>query len=91
MAYQAGAWAVPASSTVPVFFIPPLSNITLYNIGAQQVYLGTSAQVSAANGLVCHSIPTTFFTHVGSRGTQVYATTGNATPGTVNYLLVTSE
>jgi hypothetical protein len=91
MAYQLGSWNVPGSSTVPVFMIPALCNITFYNIGVQQVYLGTTPQVSSANGLVCHSIPTSFFTYVGSRGTQIYATTGNATAGTLNFVLVSDQ
>lgn len=85
------SWTVPASSTVPVFFVPPMCNVTFYNIGVQQVYIGTSTAVTISNGLQCHSIPTCFYTYTGSRGTQLYATTGNATAGSIQYVIVTSQ
>jgi hypothetical protein len=91
MTYQVGSWTVPASSTVPVFFVPPMCNVTFWNIGVQQVYLGTSAAVTAANGAQCHSIPTSFYTYATAKGTQLYATTGNATAGTIQYFIVTDQ
>lgn len=92
MAIEIGAWSVPASSTAAIFTIPPGPvAVTFWNAGAQAVYIGASTLVSTANGLQCHSIPTQFNTWPFSRGQQLYATTGNATAATIQYIVSTSQ
>ena len=87
-----GQATVPASSTVVIFTVPPsYCNVTFYNINtaATNAYIGTSTAVSSTNGLVCHSLPVNFTTFMGSRGGTIYATSGGATPTSVNYVIVT--
>ena len=92
MALIMGNATVPASSTVPIFTIPPsFCTVTFYNINtaATNAYVGTSTAVSTANGLICHSIPVSFQTFMGSRGATFYATSGGATATSVNYIIAT--
>jgi hypothetical protein len=92
VALEIGAWSVPASSTAAIFTIPPGPvSVTFWNVGAQAVYIGASTLVSATNGLNCHSIPTTFNTWPFSKGQQLYATTGNSTAGTIQYIVSTGQ
>lgn len=85
-------YTVPASSTVPVFQIPPgLFSATMYNLGTQAVYLGTSPNVTTGNGLVLHTVPTTFQGAMTSRAAMVYATTGGASAGVINLLMITDQ
>jgi hypothetical protein len=89
---EIGAWSVAASSTVAIFTIPPGPvAVTFWNAGAQAVYVGASTTVSVTNGLQCHSIPTQFNTWPFSKGQQLYATTGNATAATIQYIVSTSQ
>ncbi len=92
MAIEIGAWSVPASGTFPIFTIPPGPvSVTFWNVGAQAVYIGASTLVSTAIGLQCHSIPVNFNSWPFSKGQQLYATTGNATAGTIQYIVSTSQ
>jgi hypothetical protein len=87
-----GQATVPASSTVAVFTVPPsYCSVTFYNINtaATNIYVGTSISVSSASGMVCHSIPVNFTTFMGSKGATFYATTGGATPSSLNYIINT--
>lgn len=81
MAIIMGSATVPASTTgTLLFMIPPsLCNVTFYNLGtlsSQACWLGTSTATTSANGLQCHSIPTSFFTYVGGKGTGIYGAAG---------------
>lgn len=90
MAFVMGNATVPASSTVPVFTIPPsYCSVTFYNLSAAAVYLGTSSAGTTVNGFQCHSIPTTFQTFAGGRGAQFWGTTGSATAASIQFILVT--
>lgn len=94
MAIVTGSATVPAGTTgTSLFPVPPgLCNITFYNISAATVWIGTTANVTSANGMQCHSIPTTFLTYVGSRGTFLYGTTGSASSvATVQYIISTDQ
>lgn len=92
MAIEIGAWSVAASSTAAIFTIPPGPvSATFWNAGTQTVYIGASTLVTTTNGLACHSIPTTFNTWPFSKGQQLYATTGNATAGTIQYIISTGQ
>lgn len=87
-----GQATVPASSTVAIFTIPPsLCTVTFYNINtaATNAYIGSSTNVSSTNGLVCHSIPVSFQTFIGSKAATFYATSGGATATSVNYIIAT--
>jgi hypothetical protein len=89
---EIGQWSVPASGTAPIFNIPPGPvSVTFWNVGTQAVYIGASTAVTVNNGLQCHTIPTTFNTFPLSKGQQLYATTGNGTAGTVQYIVSTAQ
>lgn len=90
--YIMGQSTVPASNTVPLFQIPPgLVNVTIYNVNtaATNVYIGTTAKVTSTDGMVCHSIPTSFFGYMGSSGIMLYGTTGGAVASSINYVIST--
>lgn len=92
MAIQIGQWSVPASNTTAIFTVPPgPAAVTFWNVGAQAVYVGASTLTSTTNGLQCHSIPVTFQAWPFSKGQQLYATTGNATAGTIQYIVSTGQ
>lgn len=88
-----GNATVPASSTVVIFTVPPsCCSVTFYNTNtaATNAYIGTSTAVSSVNGLICHSIPVSFQTFIGSKGATFYATSGGATATSVNYIIATN-
>lgn len=90
MTYIMGQATCPTTSTVPLFTVPAgLCNVTFWNISSPTVYVGTSTAVTATNGLQCHSIPTNFFTYVGSRGATFYGANTSATPGQINFIIST--
>jgi hypothetical protein len=65
-----------------------LANITFWNMTTSAtIYIGTSTAVTAANGMVCHSIPTSFCQYVPSGGVQFYGTVASG-PGTIAYAVV---
>lgn len=80
------------SGPVPLFRMPAgLANVTFWNGSLTgTVYVGTSTAVTSANGLTCHSIPTSFFNYVSSGGAQFYGTAATA-PGTISYIIVTDQ
>jgi hypothetical protein len=90
--YVMGQATVPSSSTVPLFTVPPgFCNVTMYNLNTvTSVFVGTSTAVTTANGLQCHSIPTSFSGYIGSKGATFYGTTGVATASSVNYIISTA-
>jgi hypothetical protein len=94
MAFIMGNATVPASSTVAIFTVPPsYCAVTFYNTNAAatSAYIGTSTAVSSANGLICHSIPVSFQTFMGSKGATFYATSGGATATSVNFIIATDQ
>ena len=92
MAIEIGQWSVPASATIPIFTIPPgPAAVTFWNAGTQACYIGASTTVSVTNGLQCHSIPTSFNTWPFSKGLQLYATTGDNTAATIQYIVSTAQ
>jgi hypothetical protein len=52
------------------------------------VFVGTSPAVTAASGMVCHSIPTSLFSYVSSKGVTFYGANTAASSATVAYLAV---
>ena len=93
MAYVMGQAVLSTAATVQQMFRTPagLCNVTFWNITpSATVYIGTSTMVTSVNGLVCHSIPTSFFQYVSSGGVQFYGTVASG-PGTVSYILVTDQ
>lgn len=93
MAIVMGAATVPSGTTgTALFSVPPFSNTTFYNVSAPTVWIGTSTAVTSATGMQCHSIPTSFFTYVGSKYTTLYGTTGStvsSSVATVQYIIST--
>jgi hypothetical protein len=55
------------------------------------VSVGTSTAVTSANGLQCHSIPTSFFSYVSSRGTTLYGANTSGSVGLINYVISTDQ
>lgn len=82
------------SATAAIFNIPPgYFYASMYNSAANTAvtaYLGTSPGVSATNGMVMHSVPTSFQGSMTSKGALVY---GFATGGTaiLNLLMITDQ
>ena len=92
MAYVMGQATVPSASTVKLFTIPSgLCNATFWNVSTPNIYVGTSSAVTAVNGLVCHSIPTSFSNYVSSSGATFWGANTSATGGIVNYVIVTAQ
>jgi hypothetical protein len=89
VSYVMGQATVGTSGVFPLFSVPAgLCNVTFWNISTGVAYVGTSTAVTTGNGLQCHSIPTNFFTYVGSRGSTFYAIS-NGVAATVNYIIST--
>lgn len=88
-----GSATVPSNSTVVVFRLPPgYSNMTLFQpTTPQAVYVGTSPNVSTANGMNVPVTPLNQETYTGSAGATMYATTGNATASSFCYLISTTQ
>lgn len=85
-----GQATVPASSTVQVFIIPPGTVNTVMwqpTPASTNVYIGTSVNVSPVNGLMLSATPVGTDSYVSARGTPVYATTGNATGTSFQYII----
>lgn len=80
---------VPSNSTVQVFILPPGTvNTTMFiPAGNQAVYIGTSVNVSSINGMQLTQTPVNVESYVSSRGTPVWATTGNATASSFQYII----
>ncbi len=92
MAYVMGQATAPSTNTVALFTVPAgLCNVTFWNVSTPNVYVGTSTAVTATNGLVCHSIPTSFMNYVSSKGATFYGANTSATGGVVNYIIVTAQ
>ena len=92
MAYVMGAISVSSGSTVPLFTVPAgLCNVTFWQTGSGTVFTGTSTALTSTNGLQCHSIPTSFFNYVSSKGATLYGANTSGLSGTVNYIIVTDQ
>lgn len=93
MAYVMGQVQVSSGSTVPLFVIPTgLCNVTFWNsatAASNAVYVGTSTAVTTTNGVQCHSIPTSFFSYVGSKGATFYGANTSGSTAQVNYIIAT--
>lgn len=92
MAYVLGQVVVSGGSVQPLFRVPAsLCNVTFWNNTlAATVYVGTSTAVTAVNGLVCHSIPTSFNSYVSSGGAAFYGTVTTG-PATLSYIIVSDQ
>lgn len=85
-----GQATCPTGAINPLFTLPAgLCNVTFWNVSAPNVYVGTSTALTSVNGLQCHSIPTNFFTYVGSKGAVFYGT-ASSSGAVVNYIIVTN-
>lgn len=91
MAYVMGQINV-TNQTIPIFTVPGgLCNVTFWNVSNVNVYVGTSSAVTTVNGLQCHSIPTSFFNYVSSKGSTFWGANPTASTATVNYIIVTDQ
>jgi len=88
-----GSATVPSSSTVVAFRLPSgLCNFMLYQpTQAQVVYVGTSANVSATNGMPVPVTPLGQEAYHFNNGVTYYATTGNATASSFQYIISTAN
>lgn len=84
-----GQASIPANSTVAVFFLPPgYCNYTIYQPTTPQVvYIGPGTALTTANGLPVTPTPIVSENYSTGRGTMIYATTGNATASTFQYII----
>jgi len=88
-----GSVTVPSNSTVTAFYLPSgLSNCLVYQpTNPQPVYIGTSSRVSSANGMPVFVTPTELNSYHFCNGTAVFATTGNGTASSFQYLISTAS
>jgi hypothetical protein len=89
-----GQATVPSGTTGTFLFAVPSSScaVTFYNLTAVPVWIGTSTAVTSASGMQCHTIPTSFTAFIGSRGQQMFGTTGstaNTSVATIQYIVST--
>lgn len=90
MSLVTGQATVPGNSTVQVFILPPgIVNTTVFQPtpSATAVYIGTSANVTSANGMMVPVTAMNMESYISSRGTPVFATTGNATGSSFMYII----
>ena len=87
MALEMGQWAV--AGTIPIFTIPPgPCAVTMY-APTGVVYTGLSTALTTGNGMSVPTTPVTFQCFAGSRGAQLYGTTGGASTVAVHYVIST--
>ena len=88
-----GLATVPSSSTVPVFILPAgLCNFTVYQpTNPQRVFIGTSPNVSATNGIPVPVTPLNQESYNSIAGATYYATTGNGTASSFCYIISTGN
>lgn len=83
---------VAVSGTKQIFIIPPgAGNVTFYStVATGQLYVGTSASLTASNGFAVSTVPVVFETYPSSQGTPVYGlNTASSSTLPVNYILST--
>ena len=87
-----GQAVVPASSTVAAFTLPAgLCNFTVYQpTTPQAVYIGASTAVSSTNGMPVPVTPLNQETYVAGKGLTWYATSGNGTASSFQYIISTA-
>jgi len=79
------------ASVQPAIYVPPGAvSVVLYSTVTPTTWLGTSVNMSTANGLVMHTVPTSFNGWMTSKGTQLYALNAN-TASAFNYILLTDQ
>jgi hypothetical protein len=88
-----GQATVPSSSTVPVFTLPSgVANFLVFQPSQpQQVFIGTSPNVTATSGAPVPVTPLSTELYVASKGVTYYGTTGNATASSFHYLISTGN
>lgn len=88
-----GQATVPSSATVQVFTIPAGTVSTIiFQPGwasPQTVYIGTSPNVSATNGMPVPITPTNLDGYLSVTQAKIYATTGNATASSFSFIIST--
>jgi hypothetical protein len=94
MAINAGSVPVTVGTTGAILLLrvpPGICNVTFWNTSATgTLYVGLGTAVTTANGLQSHTIPTPFFTYMGSQGATLYGTAATATC-TFNYIMSTTS
>lgn len=89
----AGQATVPSNSTVNVFTIPAGTVSTVLFqpqwVSPQTVYIGSSQNVSAVNGMPVPVTPLSQDGYVAAAAVKVWATTGNATASSFSYIIST--
>ena len=88
-----GQATVPSNATVSVFTIPAGTVSTVIFQppwdATQTVYIGTSPNVSATNGMPVPVTPTNMDGYLSINQAKIYATTGNATASSFSYIIST--
>lgn len=90
-----GQATVPSNSTVNVFTIPPGTVSTIVfqpqwiAATVQTVYLGSSPNVSATNGMPVPVTAMNMDGYVSGSQVKIWATTGNGTASSFSYLIST--
>lgn len=84
---------VPANSTVAAFVLPAgICNFAVFQpTNPQQVFIGTSVNVSAVNGMPVPVTPLQQEAYNTVKGVTYYATTGNGTASSFNCIISTGN
>lgn len=92
MALNMGQWTVAASATTSTLILPAGPyQLILYNTGANPLYMGTGQNVSPTNGLVMHSVPTSFQGFQASGVQKLWVANTAATGAGFNYVISTMQ
>jgi hypothetical protein len=65
-------------------------SVVLYNTGSATVWLGSGTAITTSNGLVMHTVPTSFQGWMTGQAAQLYALTAG-TAASFNYILMTDQ
>lgn len=77
------------TGTVPIFTIPPGPCAVTMWVATGAVYTGTSTVLTTSNGMSVPTTPVTFDGFPGSKGAQVFGTTGGSSTVAINYVIST--
>ena len=80
----------PVTGTVPVFTVPPGPAAVTMWVASGAVYVGTSTAITTSNGASVPTSPVTFQGFSGSRGSQIYGTTGNTSSTVAIHYVISS-
>lgn len=92
MAIIMGQWAIAGTTATALTRVPPgACSVTFYATASTGLYLGTGANLTAANGYAVTTTPTSFRAFSGSAGAQIYGLNTASSTLPVNYIISTES